>query len=207
MSKQAENEILNHIKNSIERNLNSIIKGSEKILSELGHPDSCLLCELEELNKKFQLIQSSASTFYLQVYLSAYTESFHELASAMQNLSQKRHGGLIIVERSEPAAPYIRNGIQVQADLSASLAESIFYPGNPLHDGAMLIKGDKIVSAANILPVSDISSGRSKLGTRHRAAIGLTEKTDAIVLIVSEETGKMSFAKEGSIYPISTNNL
>ncbi|KZZ84296.1 MULTISPECIES: sporulation-specific diadenylate cyclase CdaS [Bacillaceae] len=207
MSKPEEIVIIDDIKSSIERNLTEIIAGSQKILGELGNSESCLLCELDEINGRFQMIQSSASTFYLQVYLSTYTESFHALASAMQNLSNKHHGGLIIVERGEPVAPYIRNGVNVQAELSASLAESIFYPGNPLHDGAMLVKGDKIVSAANILPLSEISSGGSKLGTRHRAAIGLTEKTDAVVLIVSEETGKMSFAKDGTIYPISTNNL
>ncbi|MBS2969248.1 sporulation-specific diadenylate cyclase CdaS [Metabacillus sp. KIGAM252] len=207
MSKSEEIVIIDEIKNSIERNLNDIIAGSQKILRELGNSESCLLCELDEINGRFQMIQSSASTFYLQVYLSAYTESFHALASAMQNLSNKHHGGLIIVERGEPVAPFIRNGVHVQAELSASLAESIFYPGNPLHDGAMLVKGDKIVSAANVLPLSEISSGGSKLGTRHRAALGLTERTDAVVLIVSEETGKMSFAKDGTIYPISTNNL
>ncbi|MTH51987.1 diadenylate cyclase [Bacillus mangrovi] len=207
MSSKEEVFVLDHIKNSIERNLQDIIKKSEGILKELGDPDSCLLCELDEISGHFQVIQSSASTFYLQAYLSAYTESFHALASAMQNLSQKNHGALIIVERGDNTAPHIRNGIQVMADLSASLAESIFYPGNPLHDGAMLVKGDKIVSASNVLPLSDVSSNGSKLGTRHRAAIGLSEKTDAVVLIVSEESGKMSFAKDGSIYPISTNNL
>lgn len=207
MSKSEEVVIIDDLKKSIERNLNDIIAGSRKILGELGDSESCLLCELDEINGRFQMIQSSASTFYLQVYLSAYTESFHALASAMQNLSNKHHGGLIIVERGESVAPFIRNGVNVQAELSASLAESIFYPGNPLHDGAMLVKGDKIVSAANILPLSEISSGGSKLGTRHRAALGLTERTDAVVLIVSEETGKMSFAKDGTIYPISTNNL
>ncbi|MGD6815920.1 sporulation-specific diadenylate cyclase CdaS [Metabacillus sp. 84] len=207
MSIPEDQFVLHQIKGSIQRNLQDIINSSTRILNELGESEMCLLCELDEINGRFKVIQSAASTFYLQAYLSAYTESFHALASAMQNLSQKQHGGLIIVEREQEVAPFIKNGIQVGADLSASLAESIFYPGNPLHDGAMLVKGDKILSASNVLPLSDASSDGSKLGTRHRAAMGLTEKTDAVVLIVSEETGKMSFAKDGTIYPISTNNL
>ena len=87
--------------------------------------------------------------------------------------------------------------------MTNSLLESIFYPGNPLHDGAVLIKGDKIYSAANVLPLSNVVLGGKKLGTRHRAALGLSEKSDALVLVVSEESGIISFAIDGSLFSIS----
>jgi DNA integrity scanning protein DisA with diadenylate cyclase activity len=84
-----------------------------------------------------------------------------------------------------------------------ALIESIFYPRNPLHDGAILIRSDHIVSATNVLPLSDKKINGRKLGTRHRAALGLTEKCDALVLIVSEETGKITFSINGNLYPVS----
>ncbi|MFP3670953.1 diadenylate cyclase, partial [Priestia sp. SIMBA_032] len=80
------------------------------------------------------------------------------------------------------------------------LLESIFYPGNPLHDGAVLVKNNHIVSAANILPLTKSTEVDPELGTRHRAAIGLSEKSDALILVVSEETGRTSFALNGILY-------
>ena len=83
------------------------------------------------------------------------------------------------------------------------MLESIFYPGNPLHDGAVLVKQNIIKSAANVLPLTNLFVGDQKLGSRHRAAIGLSEKSDAMVIVISEETGKVSFALKGELYPIS----
>ena len=88
--------------------------------------------------------------------------------------------------------------------MSPSLLESIFYPGNPLHDGAVLVRENQIVSAANVLPLTKTVISGKKLGTRHRAAIGLSEQSDALVLVVSEETGKISFAFGGKLYPVNT---
>ena len=84
------------------------------------------------------------------------------------------------------------------------MLKTIFFPGNPLHDGAVLIRGNQIVSAANVLPLTTKVISERKLGTRHRAALGLTELSDALVLVVSEETGKVSFAINGNLYPINT---
>jgi diadenylate cyclase len=123
----------------------------------------------------------------------------------LQNMSRMKHGGLIVIEREDSLETLIRPGIPMGAELTHSLLESIFYPGNPLHDGAVLVRLNKIVSAANVLPLSDIYTGDKKLGTRHRAALGLSERSDALVLVVSEETGRVSFAKGGNMYPITTH--
>jgi len=96
----------------------------------------------------------------------------------------------------------------IQAPVSATLVETLFYPGTPLHDGAVLIRNNQLISAANVLPLSSIISTTKKMGTRHRAAIGMSEKSDALILVVSEETGKISFALDGSLYPIhSSKNM
>lgn len=84
------------------------------------------------------------------------------------------------------------------------MLEAIFYPGNPLHDGAAIVHGNHIVSAANVLPLTNKVIIGKKLGTRHRAALGLSEQSDALVLVVSEETGRVSFALDGKLYPIAT---
>ena len=105
------------------------------------------------------------------------------------------------MERSEPLDLIIQKGTYIGATLSPALLESIFYPGNPLHDGAVLIRENQVVSAANVLPLTKTVISGKKLGTRHRAAIGLSEQSDALVLVVSEETGKISFAFNGKLYP------
>lgn len=128
-----------------------------------------------------------------------------EISHSAQHLSKKKHGALIVIERSNEVDDYIQKGVPLGAFLTPSLLESIFYPGNPLHDGAVLVKGNTINSAANVLPLTSQMIHGKKLGTRHRAALGLSEKTDALVLVVSEETGKVSFALDGILYPISNS--
>ena len=118
-------------------------------------------------------------------------------------MSRLRHGGLIVIQREDSLESLMKPGISIGADLSHSLIESIFFPGNPLHDGAVMVNLNQIVSAANVLPLSDRNAGDKKLGTRHRAALGLTEQSDALVLVVSEETGRVSFAFNGKLYPIT----
>jgi diadenylate cyclase len=110
-----------------------------------------------------------------------------------------------VIQRGDPLDSLIQPGITIGAELTHSLLESIFFPGNPLHDGAVLVSQNQIVSAANVLPLSDMSTGGKKLGTRHRSALGLSERSDALVLVVSEETGRVSFAMNGKLYPINTH--
>jgi diadenylate cyclase len=119
-----------------------------------------------------------------------------EMAQAAGWLSAHRIGALIAVEREVGLSDYIEAGRPVDARLSAALLETIFMPGSPLHDGAVIVKGDQVVAAKCVLPLS-ATAELGSLGTRHRAAIGLTEESDAVVLVVSEEDGTISLAQGG----------
>lgn len=122
-----------------------------------------------------------------------------EIVRAMTNMSRKKIGALIVVERVTGLGDVIESGTRVDAEISAPLIENIFEPKTPLHDGAMIIRNRRINAAACILPLSEDPSISRDLGTRHRAAIGITETTDAVSLIVSEETGIISMAREGRL--------
>ncbi|NIK76817.1 uncharacterized protein (TIGR00159 family) [Paenibacillus castaneae] len=176
----------------------------ETLIKGLEHSDTnCLLNEFHHAKEKFIETESLASTFYLKCYLAPYTDKYNELSKAISNLSHRRHGALLIVERSDPIGPFVTPGVNLAATLTHLLLESIFIPGGPLHDGAVLIQGDQIVSAGNVLPLTNRVSEQKKLGTRHRAGLGLSELTDALVIIVSEETGQASFSLNGNLYPFS----
>jgi uncharacterized protein (TIGR00159 family) len=190
-----------------------IIEGFQKVsleidkgLKTLENENYCFLGKLEDIKNKFEEIETFAASFYLNCYLSPFTNKYLDLSTCIQHLSHKKHGALIVIERKQTLDLLIRPGTLIKATLTHSLLESIFYPGNPLHDGAVLVRKNEIFSAANVLPLSSRSSGGKKLGTRHRAALGLSEKSDALVLVVSEETGKVSFALDGKLYPIITTS-
>lgn len=122
-----------------------------------------------------------------------------EILQAVKNLAGKRIGALIVLEKQMRIDDYIYQSTPIDAELSARLIESIFYPGNPLHDGAILIRGNRIVAASCILPLSSKEELEGNLHTRHRAGLGLSELTDAVVIIVSEETGAVSLAYDGDL--------
>jgi uncharacterized protein (TIGR00159 family) len=121
------------------------------------------------------------------------------VVQACHRLSLSNTGALIVVSRKSDLSEYTENGTIIDSNISDQLLESIFYKNNPLHDGAVLISGNRIQAARCILPVSASSDLPTELGLRHRSAIGITEKTDAIAIIVSEQTGRISFAKDGQI--------
>jgi diadenylate cyclase len=116
-----------------------------------------------------------------------------ELVKATIALSEKKHGGIIAIERDISCKSYIESGIRIDARISSELISTIFHPSSPLHDGAIIIKGDLIVASSCILPLSDTILS-PQIGTRHRAALGLAEETDALCIVVSEETGNISIA-------------
>jgi diadenylate cyclase len=192
------------MKQIIKEDLQEIIHELREFLNSLDNENACQLREFEKIKKNFLHIESSAATFYLNCYLSPFIERYTDLSLCIRTLSDRRHGALIAVERLDSIDNYIQPGIPIAAPVSHTLLESIFYPGSPLHDGAVLIRSNQIVSAKNILPLTMNQDNERITGTRHRAAVGLTERSDAIVLVVSEETGKASFANNGLLYPVIT---
>jgi diadenylate cyclase len=122
-----------------------------------------------------------------------------EMTSALISLSKRRVGALVVIERGTGLNDVVESGTVLDAEISQPLLENIFEPNTPLHDGAMVISGLRIEAAACILQLSDDNSISRELGTRHRAAIGISESTDAVALIVSEETGIISYAKGGRL--------
>ena len=121
------------------------------------------------------------------------------LAASATTLSRRRVGALIVVERDTGLGDMCETGVAANADLSTDLLTSLFAPGYPLHDGAVVVSGDKIIAAGVMLPLAERPPTGERYGTRHRAALGVTEQTDALALVVSEETGAISLAQGGEI--------
>ncbi len=130
-------------------------------------------------------------------------KSINEIAKACVEMGKVKTGALIVIEREESLREYERTGIPVDAMVTSQLLINIFEKNTPLHDGAVIISGDRVSSATCYLPLSDNLSLSKELGTRHRAAVGISEVTDSLTIIVSEETGKISAACEGEL----TRNL
>jgi diadenylate cyclase len=122
-----------------------------------------------------------------------------ELVNAAAWLSARRIGALIVLEQEVGLSDYVETGRTLQARLSPELLETIFMRGSPLHDGAVIISGEQVLAGACLLPLSTNPNVSLALGTRHRAAIGITEESDAVVIVVSEEDGTISFARNGEL--------
>jgi len=122
-----------------------------------------------------------------------------ETIKAVEEMARERRGAIIVFERDMGLRDYVETGTKIDASVSAELLETIFTPHSPLHDGAVVIRGDAIVAASCILPLSQTRGLSPLLGTRHRAALGLAEETDAAVIVVSEETGAISIAHKGEL--------
>lgn len=126
-------------------------------------------------------------------------ECINEMIKALQNMSKNDVGALIILASAQMPNSILESGVYIDSEISSALIESIFFPRTPLHDGAMVIKGTKILSAGCFLPLSQEVNLPKDLGTRHRAGIGITETIDVTAIIVSEETGVISIANGGKI--------
>lgn len=126
-------------------------------------------------------------------------ETISDIVLAVTSLSARRTGALIVIERREGLKNYIENGVRLDSAVSYDLLVTVFAPGTPLHDGAVILSGERVAAAACFLPLS-LNEGLSKrFGTRHRAAIGITEETDALAVVVSEERGTISVARNGQM--------
>lgn len=128
--------------------------------------------------------------------------SVSPIVEAAGHMSRRRIGALIAMERNVGIGGIIESGVPLSAEVTAPLLESIFYPNAPLHDGAVVVRGSRVVAARCLLPLSDSPELGPEVGTRHRAAVGLTEETDSIVVVVSEQTGRISLAHYGAIRPM-----
>ena len=126
-------------------------------------------------------------------------EDIYKVVIAVEEMAKSKTGALIVFERDIKIQDIIETGIKLDAEISPQMLVNIFVPNTPLHDGAVVISNNKIAAAACVLPLSDDTSIAKELGTRHRAAIGISKESDSIVVVVSEETGKMSIAKDGSL--------
>ena len=126
-------------------------------------------------------------------------ESMSEILLALEQFSAQKVGALIVLERDIGLRTFIESGVRLEARLSRDLLIAIFHPGLPLHDGAVIVQKETIAAAACFLPLTTNPALSSKLGTRHRAAIGITEETDCLALVVSEETGRISVAAFGEL--------
>ena len=126
------------------------------------------------------------------------SQTIDAVVEASYNLAEKHIGALIAVERDIGMRSYVESGVQINAPISPELLATIFYPNTPLHDGAVIIRDGVVISAACFFPLTQTPLSRT-LGTRHRAGIGITEETDSVVIIVSEEEGKVSIANKGRL--------
>jgi len=129
------------------------------------------------------------------------TQVIEEMAKGAIQLAQKGYGGLIAIEREMGLEDFIEMGIKLDATVTDELLNSIFLPASPLHDGALIIRGGRAYAAGCLLPLSKNANLDKNLGTRHRAAIGLTEETDALVLVISEETNSVGLVVGGHLTP------
>ena len=137
-------------------------------------------------------------------------ESIHnvlaEVSQAAGILSRNRMGALIVLARETGIGEYAASGVLVDAAVTSSLLVNVFWPNSPLHDGAVVISGGRLERAACFLPLSDNPNLSLRLGTRHRAGLGITEVSDALAVIVSEETGQISLAREGDLLACADEN-
>ncbi len=156
-----------------------------------------------ELRRAFEQLGHTGSwlrnPFPSNQHAMATDRAVDEIVRAASQLSRLRYGALVVIERETGLQDYVSKGVSLDAEISRQLLINIFFPNSPLHDAAVIIQGDRILAASVVLPLTDNISASSQLGTRHRAAIGVTEESDALAVVVSEETGQMSVAHSGRL--------
>ncbi|EKU45710.1 diadenylate cyclase CdaA [Staphylococcus massiliensis] len=146
-----------------------------------------------------QLGRGSLFKRYTQTNSKEENQLVDHVTKAIQYMAKRRIGALIVFEKETGLQDYVETGIPMNSDISQELLTNVFIPNTPLHDGAMIIRGEKIVTAASYLPLSDSPKIAKSLGTRHRAAVGISEVSDAFTVIVSEETGTISVTFDGKL--------
>jgi len=164
---------------------------------------SNFLQKLYEIREGLNQLEQVLLQTHLRSCISPKIKVPHEVVVAVSSLSKKRHGAIIVIEQEDIVDEHLKGGVVVGAAVSAPVIESVFYPGSPLHDGAVVIRDGHIVKASCLLPLAPHASELEDLGlaTRHQAAIGLSKVSDALIIVVSEEKGWVSLAIQGQLYP------
>lgn len=153
-----------------------------------------------ELRRALEQLGSNKLTKFIGIEKDKYVqtkEDIYKIVIAVEELAQNRTGALIVLEKDIKIKDIIESGILINSEISPQLLVNIFVPNTPLHDGAVIISGNKLVAGACILPLASNQDIAKELGTRHRAALGISKESDAVAIVVSEETGKVSLARNG----------
>ena len=161
------------------------------------------LQEVFELREGLNQLEQGLLQTHLKCCISPSIKIPGEVVVTVSKLSAKRHGAIIVIEQEDNLEDYLQGGIIIDAAVSAPLLESIFYPGSQLHDGAVFIRNDRLAKAGCLLPYTSASPDLEALGlgTRHQAAVGLSQVSDALIIVVSEEKGWISLVLRGQLYP------
>jgi uncharacterized protein (TIGR00159 family) len=164
---------------------------------------SSLLQKMYEIREGLNQLEQGLLKTHLKCCISPNIRLPGEVVLALSKLSEKRHGAIIVMEQEDNLNEYLQGGVIIEAPVSAPILENIFYPGSPLHDGAVIIRDSNIQKASVLLPLAPHTSEMEALGlgSRHRAALGLSQVSDALIIVVSEEKGWISMALRGQLYP------
>jgi uncharacterized protein (TIGR00159 family) len=204
LEEEAFKEILEELKRRI-GHLSEIIPSLKQCSHLSNH-----LQEVFELREGLNQIEQGLLNSHLRCCISPSIKIPGEVVLSVSKLSAKRHGAIIAIEQEDNLDDYLQGGVIIDAVVSASILESIFYPGSQLHDGAVFIRNKRVIKAGCLLPFAPTPSELETLGlgTRHQAAVGLSQVSDALVIVVSEERGWISLALRGRLYPnIGTSAL
>jgi uncharacterized protein (TIGR00159 family) len=164
---------------------------------------SSLLQKMYEIREGLNQLEQGLLQTHLQCCISPNMKLPGEVVLALSKLSEKRHGAIIVMEHEDRLNKHLQGGVIIDAAVSQPILENIFYPGSPLHDGAVIIRNSSIRKASVLLPLAPHTSELEALGlgSRHRAALGLSQVSDALIIVVSEEKGWISMALRGQLYP------
>lgn len=198
-------DLIPSIQDELQRRLRVIARVASSCARLLRDEVPCerLLDEIARLCKLGSETEAKLLAYHLQTCLLPQIAALREICAAARSLAERRYGALVAVQRADPLTRFAQPGILLDARLSTFLLQSVFYPGNPLHDGGVLVAGERVMAAGCLFPLCKaVESSTEPLGLRHRAALGLSQVCDALVIVVSEETGRISLARGGRLYRI-----
>jgi diadenylate cyclase len=160
-----------------------------------------------ELRRALERVGRSAPLFGRRADNTGTQSVISEVVKAVEQLVQRRHGALIVFEGTTGLNDVAVHGVTLNAEITAELLTTIFFPNTALHDGAVVIRRDRVIAASCVLPLSENELSDKQMGTRHRAALGIAEQTDALTIVISEERGSVSVAQNGRILRVEIGVL